>query len=462
MEDPFIRAYDHAAYESPDLEGQGVRHCNVPDSFFRLWGLDEFSAIDDLEVRTDRNDIPIYGRRHEGQELAFPKAAVEQDVESYFIVQGDHLLPELLILVMRPDVHFIGLGPSDQAGNSTRIDLKPIIFYCIVENRGQLCVNGPKICLRVGIPVRIRNCPNLTGSINLSACENLVSLFAEGTAITSVLFAANGKIVHAHLPATINSLTFRQIQYLTDLILASYGNLESFICEYSNLDALTIIQTAISTLQICRVLGIDWELATTDTLNAILGMSQSLLTGEVYISGQIRNQELLNYDSAWPDLDVTYDPQNLVTQYPVTFVNADGTTLYETYVDRGSSPVDPVTAGLIDTPTKAPDAQYVHTYTGWDDIESPVLAAKTITAQYSESIRSYTVRWLSRVGLVLETQTCEYGSEAVFSGDIPTNREEESSYIYNLFAGWDKSTGFITGDTDVYAIWERAELPVMQ
>ena len=147
MEDPFIRAYDHAAYVSPDLEGQGVRHCNVPDSFFRLWGLDEFSAIDDLEVRTDRNDIPIYGRRHEGQELAFPKAAVEQDVEGYFIVQGDYLLPELLVLVMRPDVHFIGLGPSDQAGNSTRIDLKPIIFYCIVENRGQLCVNGPKISI---------------------------------------------------------------------------------------------------------------------------------------------------------------------------------------------------------------------------------------------------------------------------------------------------------------------------
>ena len=305
----------------------------------------------------------------------------------------------------------------------------------------------------------IRNCPNLTGSINLSACENLVTLLAEGTAITSVLFAANGKIVHAHLPATINSLTFRQIQYLTDLILASYGNLESFICEYSNLDALTIIQTAISTLQICRVLGIDWELATTETLNAILAMSQSLLTGEVYVSGAIRNQELVSYDAAWPDLDVTYDPQNLVTQYLVTFVNADGTTLYSTYVDRGSSPVDPVTAGLIQTPTKAPDAQYTYTYTGWDDVESPILAAKTITAQYSETIRTYTVQWLSRVGLVLETQTVQYGEEAVYSGSIPTNTEEESSYVYNLFAGWDKSTGCITGDTTVFAVWERAELP---
>ena len=307
----------------------------------------------------------------------------------------------------------------------------------------------------------IRNCPNLTGSINLSACENLVNLYAEGTAITSVLFAANGKITHAHLPGTINSLTFRNIQYLTDLVVASYANLEALTCEYSNIDALTIIQTAISTLQICRVLGIDWELATTDTLNAIIAMSQSLLTGQVYISGAIRQQELLSYDNAWPDLDVTYDSQNLVTQYLVSFVNADGTTLYETYVDRGSTPVDPVTAGLIQTPTKASDAQYTYTYTGWDDVESPVLAARTITAQYSETIRTYTVQWLSRVGLVLETQTVQYGAEAVYSGSIPTNTEEEASYTYNLFAGWDKSTGCITGDTTVYAVWERAELPAV-
>ncbi len=307
----------------------------------------------------------------------------------------------------------------------------------------------------------IRNCPNLTGSVNLSACENLVNLYAEGTAITSVLFAANGKIAHAHLPGTINSLTFRSLQYLADLVVASYANLESLVCEYSNIDALSIIREAITTLQICRVLGIDWELATTDTLNAIIAMSQSLLSGEVYVSGPIRNQELISYDAAWPDLDVTYENANLVTQYPVTFVNADGTTLYSVYVDRGSVPVDPVTAGLIQTPTKASDDQYTYTYTGWDDVESPVLAARTITAQYSETIRSYTVQWLSRTGLVLETQTVQYGEEAVYSGSIPTNTEEESSYVYNLFAGWDKSTGCITGDTTVYAVWERAELPAV-
>lgn len=306
----------------------------------------------------------------------------------------------------------------------------------------------------------IRNCPNLTGSVNLSACENLINLYAEGTALTSVLFATNGKIEKAHLPATINSLTFRNIMYLTDLALASYENLEALVCEYSEIDALDIIETAVSTLQIVRVLGVDWELAETTVLNQILAMNTSLLTGDVYVSGAIRNKELDDYETAWPDLNVTYDSEKLVTQYAVTFVNYDGTVLYTAYVDRGAAATDPVTAGYIATPIKASDSQYSYTFSGWDNIGSSILSDTTITAQYTSTVRTYTVRWYSRIGVLLETQTKGYGEEAVYSGDLPTNETEEGSYVYNLFSGWNKSTGFITGDMDVYAVWERAELPL--
>ena len=306
----------------------------------------------------------------------------------------------------------------------------------------------------------IRNCPNLTGSVNLSACENLVNLYAEGTALTSVLFAANGKIIHVHLPATINSLTFRSIKHLTDLV-ATYGNLEAFVCEYSDIDALGIIQAAVDTLQICRVLDIDWTLADTTLLNKILGMSSSLLTGKIYVSGQIRNRELTSYAAAWPDLVVTYDPAKLVTQYEVKFVNTDGSVLYTEYIDRGSAPVDPVEAGYIETPTRAADEQYSYSYTGWDDAESPVLTERTITAQYEATIRTYTVNWWARQGVLLASKTVNYAEEAVFDGETPVNTEEEATYVYNLFAGWDKSTGCVKEDLDVYAVWERASLPAV-
>ena len=313
----------------------------------------------------------------------------------------------------------------------------------------------------------IRNCPNLTGSINLSACANLINLYAEGTVITSVSFANNGKIVSAHLPSTINGLTLRNLNYLTDLRVGSYDNLESFVCEYSIVDALSIITSAISTLQTIRALGINWELAETTILNSIIRKSNTLLSGSVYVSGQIRQKELSDYEYSWPDLEVTFNPANVVTQYEATFVNADGTPIYRKdgvtpyvqYVDRGSTPYDPIEANEVDTPTKESDAQYVYTFEAWDNITDDMLAPRTITATYAQAVRSYTVTWYSRVGLPLKTVQTEYGSEVVYDGETPTNTSEEGTYVYNVFAGWDKSTGYIRGDTDVFAVWARAELP---
>ena len=309
--------------------------------------------------------------------------------------------------------------------------------------------------------LNVKNCPNLTGSINLSNCENLVNMYADGTIVTSVLFANHGKITHVTLPATVNSLTFRNLKSLTDLNVASYANLETFVCESSVVDALSILQTAINTLRTVTITGINWTLSDTTLLNKVLKMSSSTLSGTVYISGQIRNQELLNYADAWNDLEVTYDASQLVTQYLATYVNSDGTVLYTAYVDRGSTPPNPVEDGLIPTPTAESTAQYDFTFSGWDDITSAMLTPRTITATYSTTTRKYTVTWYSRAGLSLGSKVAEFGSEVVYDGDTPTNTSEESTYIYNVFAGWNKSTGYIREDTDVYAVWERAELPAL-
>lgn len=320
----------------------------------------------------------------------------------------------------------------------------------------------------------IRNCPNLVGSINLSSCGNLIKFLAEGTAITGVLFASNGKIAIAHLPDTINSITMKNLNYLTDLQV-SYDNLESLTVENSIVDEYAIVLDASDTLQTLRLVGINWTLPDSTLLNTILDMNNTYLAGKVYISGAVRNQELANYAEAWSDLEVTYDPANLVTQYLITYVNADdqNTVLYKTYVDRGAVPPDPYAEGLIDLPTLPSDEQYTYSFgtrsssgtyqsgSGWDEITSVALQARTVKAVYTKNIRSYTVTWYSRAGLSLGSTTAEYGSEVVYEGDTPVNDTEESTYIYNVFAGWNKSTGYIRGDTDVYAVWKRAELPVL-
>lgn len=323
----------------------------------------------------------------------------------------------------------------------------------------------------------IRNCKNLTGSINLAECNNLLKLYAEGTSLTGITFATNGKVQIAHLPNTINTLTMRNLNDLVDF-QATLEVLENLTLQGGTLNSLEVINNCIDTLQVLYLYDIDWtgtnSLADTTLLNQLYNLFYSMITGQVYISGQVRNQELVNYENSWKDLDVSYNADNLVTQYLVTYVNADdkNSILFTTYVDRGSTPPDPYAEGWIEKPTLESDAQYIYSFgtetdgvydvgSGWSDMDGVITAPKTITAVYTKETRKYTVTWYSRAGLSLGSVKTEYGSEVVYSGTTPVNTTEEGILIYNVFAGWDKSTGFIKEDTDVYAVWERAELPAV-
>lgn len=304
----------------------------------------------------------------------------------------------------------------------------------------------------------IRNCANLTGSLNLAQCSNLLKFYAEGTKITGVIFATNGKVRLVHLPETINALTMRNLNDLTDFD-CTLAALETLTLEGGTLDSLDIVTKTISTLQVLNLYNINWTVGDTVLLNKMVKLFYSLVTGSCYVSGSIRLQEISKYKKAWSDLEVTYNTENLVTQYLVTYVNYNGEILYQEYVDRGSKSVDPVAEGLISTPTHESDAQYHYTYSGWDNVGGMVLTDLTITAQYTTSTRTYTVTWYSRPGVSLGSKVLQYGEEAVFDGDMPTNTSEESTYVYNVFTGWDKSTGHVTSDLEVYAVWERADLP---
>ena len=65
--------------------------------------------------------------------------------------------------------------------------------------------------------VDIRNCPSLTGTIDLSHCENLEVLHMEGTSIAGVLLANGGMVEEVYLPDTITNLTLQNLSHLTTL-----------------------------------------------------------------------------------------------------------------------------------------------------------------------------------------------------------------------------------------------------
>ena len=319
----------------------------------------------------------------------------------------------------------------------------------------------------------IQNCPNSTSTLDLSACQSLRVLDVRGSGFTGVNFAVGGLIENAKLCSPA-ALTMRDLYYLDDehFSLESYDNLTTLRFENNHgINSLMLVENA-DNLSRVRIIGVDWTMSSTDTLNelaTLMGLDEndhntanSILTGIATITGYIRMQEISTYATVWNGaLTVVYDQNMLVTQYQVTYVNEDGTVLYTYYADRGDTPIDPVDLGYINTPTKASDSQYSYTYSGWDNITTSIIGERTITAQYTSSVREYTVRWFAKRGdlIPLDVQTGTVGTELIYQGEWPKDTSGESTYHYSLWNGWDKSTGSITGDMDVYAVWETADLP---
>ncbi len=131
----------------------------------------------------------------------------------------------------------------------------------------------------------------------------------------------------------------------------------------------------------------------------------------------------------------------LPTEYTVTFKNWDGTTLATQTVEEGKSATAP------STPTKPSTQQYVYTFSGWDVDFSNIQSDLTVTAQFTESLRKYTVNFVSD-GKTVDTQQVEYGKGAT-APENPT-KEADAQYTYT-FSKWDKDFSNITEDLTVTA-----------
>ena len=289
----------------------------------------------------------------------------------------------------------------------------------------------------------IRNCKSLTGSLNLVDCRNLQKLYAEGTKITGVTFATNGKIQLAHLPNTINTLIMRNLNSLTDFD-ASLSQLETLTLQGGTLDSLDIVTNCIDTLRVLSLYDIDWKLDDTELLDKIALLFYSLLTGKASVP-VIGQYDLFRYRETWSDLEI--NATTIKPQFKVTFINEDGTVLDTQYIEQFESAVDPITRedNPISIPVKNSTIQHSYSFVGWDTILSNVVSDRIITAVYSESLREYTIKYTS-MGTTLKTANGFYGDNIPYDGEIPVYTAEEP-YSFYLFNRWDNS-GFLNNGFD--------------
>ena len=320
--------------------------------------------------------------------------------------------------------------------------------------------------------LNIENISGLTQSLNLSALNNLRELYAHGTNTGGVTFANSGAIEIAELPA-ITSMTAKNLAYLTNLNITSLDKLTTLTIENCDtIDVKTMLETAQNVNRV-RITDINWVLTDTYLLERIYNMSgldkngynteRAVITGSVHVP-VIKQQQLADYQEAWSDLEITYD--TMIEQFVVAFVNADEnhTVLEVQYVDKGEDAIDPLTREDNPlSPTLESTISHNYTCVGWDKSLTSVFGDRTITAVYTESLRKYKIKYVSK-GTVMEGYPKEgfYGDNIVYDGKTPTYTGEESGYKYCLFNHWDKS-GFLTGDFDendvkiVNAIYDEFE-----
>lgn len=357
----------------------------------------------------------------------------------------------------------------------------------------------------------IRNCPNFSKIIGLARCTSLKTFYAENTALTSAEFAVNGKLETTHLPITVNTLSLRSLNNLTEFQFGysdeenHYDNLEALTIENTNIDEIAIIDDCLDTLKNLTVTGINWTLDDKSLLDSIYALvDRSYLAGRVHITGgSIRTSDIAKYNAKWPDLSITYEDGILVLQFKVTYkidsIDNDGNgdvILGEVYVDQNSSPPnigfigsntlnqDEFTEYGVTFPTKHKTIEQVFHFDHWnaDDLNVTVNNnRKIVTAVFTSVPRTYTVRWFAHPDDEEPVQVAtgiDYGAGVEYNQDESTETNFDTgekfadkvvrdlvdgAYICrscSLFTGkWDKSTSMVLDDIDVYGIWESAVLP---
>ncbi len=299
--------------------------------------------------------------------------------------------------------------------------------------------------------LNVENCPALEQALSLTKNLMIKELYTKGSGVTGVAFATGARVRVAELNAIV-SLTAKSLYYLERLNFTSYDNLSTLVVEDSPaVDSLQIIQNSDNIARV-RLLEVDW---TMDTSAVLVRLSQvggvdddgyntakAIVTGAAFIDfiSEGRLNELAGH---FPSLAIAYG--GLLEEHTVRFVLEDGTLWDEQQVEHGAAATRPA------DPTKAMTADKQFTFAGWSGAFNNILQDTTVTAVFTERLRTFTVRHLNG-SKVEQTTTVEYGGAAPYTGPDLVR----AGY---LWTGWDASTKVVTSDMDVNAVFESPALP---
>lgn len=140
-------------------------------------------------------------------------------------------------------------------------------------------------------------------------------------------------------------------------------------------------------------------------------------------------------------------PNDNTKTYNVIFRNMDNSEIsVKTYHEGDTLVVPP-------DPTFRSDEQYTYKFLSWDkELSMTVTEDAIYTAIYESTLRYYGVTFYNYDGKVLfADEHVTYGSSVSYTGKSPSRPSDEKNDY--TFLGWDTDVSFITGDTEVHALF---------
>lgn len=307
----------------------------------------------------------------------------------------------------------------------------------------------------------VRNCTNLTQSVDLSHCTNIEKVYMEGTKTTGVKLPNGGVLDTLHLPATVTNLEVKNQSKLADIVIGGYSNITSLWIENPS-DALeTVFFTALDSIAQgarLRVVGLTLEMqnyaaitALYDKLDRFRGMDEygnnmdtAQVTGRIHTASLTGNQVAALVER-YPYITIVADH----VESTLTYKNYDGSSTLKTVTCLDGVPQDTAPSG----PSRSSTAQYSYTFVGWstqqDDTAAEsgcttnVIADRTVYAAYSRTVRTYTVTWKNSDNTTLETDNnVPYGTTPTYNGTTPQNPTSGGG----AFVGWTPAISAVTGN----------------
>ncbi len=163
--------------------------------------------------------------------------------------------------------------------------------------------------------------------------------------------------------------------------------------------------------------------------DAINSVANTVNVDEALIDG-FKNGDTINLYPVWT-----------INKYTVTWKSEDGTVLEtDENVEYGATPSYDGA-----TPTKAETAQYTYTFSGWSPEIVAVTEKATYTAQFSETVKKYTVTWIVDGEEYHKQTDVEYGTQIELPA-APTKASTVDKVF--TFAGWEGYTDGMTVDGD--------------